>query len=127
MAEPFRNEIDFAFFVVNFGYTKDDYESLTKREIAFIKKAWENKLTFESSIINRAVHTAVYNVNRGKGKRAMELWDRARHQEITKDRSAGYKSLISHIETREREKGKDWVKRLYQANGRIQNQSEKSI
>ena len=78
IAEPYLEDIDFAFFVVNFGYTKKDYESLTKREKAFIYKAWENKVVSDSYNTYNACFTAFYNANRKKNKRALKLWKKKR-------------------------------------------------
>ena len=55
LAEPFQKEMDFAFFVANFGYSKSDYESLTRKEKAFIYKAWENKLVSDNTYLYHAV------------------------------------------------------------------------
>ena len=44
MAKPYKDDMDFAFFAVNFGYTKRDYAELAERDKLFIYKAYENKV-----------------------------------------------------------------------------------
>ena len=70
MAEPYRKELDFAFFAANFGYTKYDYDVLTYAERSFILKAWEDRLIRESYNMYNACFTAFYNANRPKRKKA---------------------------------------------------------
>lgn len=64
--------MDFAFFVANFGYSRTDYDALTRKEKMFIYKAWENKLVADSTHLYNAVFTAVYNATRQKRKRALK-------------------------------------------------------
>ena len=61
IAEPYRNDMDFAFFAVNLGYSKSDYEELTPREVVFIRKAWEEKLVSDNTLMRNAVLNAVSN------------------------------------------------------------------
>ena len=74
IAKPYQREIDFAFFVANFGYSKADYDAITPKEKAFIYKAWENKTISDSYLLYNAVFTAVYNANRPKRKKPLKLW-----------------------------------------------------
>lgn len=105
--------MDFAFFAVNFGYSKSDYEELTPREKAFIYKAWEEKVVAESYMMYNADFTATYNVNRKKNKRALKLWKKSKvrkaDMEIVKDNL----SVIREVEEKE---GKSWVDLVYQRN-----------
>lgn len=114
MAEPYRKDMDFAFFAVNFGYSKSDYDALTWREKAFIYKAWEDKIVRDSYNVYNAVLTATYNVNRPKRKRALKLWKktsiRKANMEIVQDSMV----TICGIEAQE---GKGWIDRVYAANG----------
>ena len=64
IAEPYQKDIDFAFFVVNFGYSRSEYDALTPREIAFIRKAWESKMVADSYNMYNAAFTAYFNANR---------------------------------------------------------------
>ena len=114
MAEPYRKEIDFAFFAANFGYSKAEYEELTLREKAFLQKAWEERQISDSYLLYNAMFTAVYNARRPKNKRALKLWKkksvRRADQDVVKENLAS----IREAECRD---GTDWVRKIYQANG----------
>lgn len=114
IAEPYRKDMDFAFFAVNFGYSKADYEALTPREKIFLLKAWENKLVSDTTFIYNAVFTASYNVNRGRRKRALKLWRKARVQKADMDVVSENLGIIREVEARE---GKGWVDLIYERNG----------
>lgn len=114
MAKPYSKDMDFAFFAVNFGYSKTDYESLTPREKMFIYKAWENKLVSETTHIYNAVFTAVYNCNRPKNKRALKLWRKKRIQKADKEI---VKENLKRIRETESKEGKEWIRRIYAVNG----------
>ncbi|MGL6292838.1 hypothetical protein [Eubacterium aggregans] len=111
MVGSYRNDIDLAFFGVNFGYTKADYETLTPRERAFIYKAFEDKTVQESTLTRNAVMNAVANVNRKKGYRFIDLWKK-RSQPV--DRTE-MQEAIQSVEAMEADK--DWVRLIYEANG----------
>lgn len=66
--------MDFAFFVVHFGFNRADYDALTQRQRAFILKAWEDKTVQDSTLLRNAVLNAVSNAMRGRGKPFRELW-----------------------------------------------------
>lgn len=106
--------MDFAFFAVNFGYSKADYEALTPREKIFLLKAWENKLVSDTTFIYNAVFTASYNVNRGRRKRALKLWRKARVQKADMDVVSENLGIIREVEACE---GKGWVDLIYERNG----------
>ena len=72
-AKPYRNDMDFAFFAVNFGYTRAQFNALTPREIAFLYKAYEDSFVSRSYQLYNACFTAFYNANRGKKRRALKL------------------------------------------------------
>lgn len=114
MAEPYLREIDFAFFAVNFGYSKADYEELTQREKAFIYKAWENKTVADTTFIYNAVFTAMYNVNRRKNKRALKLWRKARVRKADMEVIHDNLKVILEVEDKE---GKSWIDLIYKVNG----------
>lgn len=59
--------MDFAFFCVNFGYSRSDYDQLTLTEKLIIKKRWEDKTVADATLMQRAVEVAVANVFRTKG------------------------------------------------------------
>ena len=68
-AEQFRKSQDFAFFAVQFGYSKADYNALTETERALILKAYENKVVADTNLLAGAVLNAVSNAFRKKGKK----------------------------------------------------------
>lgn len=112
-AEPYQNDIDFAFFAVNFGYSKADYEALTPREKLFIYKANENKIIADSYHIYNAVFTAFYNVNRPKRKRPLKLFRKGAKtadMETVRDNM----KIIQEVDKIE---GDSWVRRIYESNG----------
>lgn len=114
IAEPYQKEIDFAFFAVNFGYSKSDYEALTPREKVFIYKAWENKQVSDTTFLYNAVFTAMYNVNRGKNKRALKLWRKSQVQKADMEIVQNNLNTIFEIERNESE---DWIELIYKKNG----------
>ncbi len=102
-------ERDFAFFAVNFGYSKKDYESLTPTEKAFIIKAYETKTVNDSTFIRNAVYNAINNAFRGKNKRFIELWKKQQkydEEEIEND--------LKIIKENEEKEGKGWIALIYQ-------------
>ena len=113
IAESYQREIDFAFFVVNFGYSKADYEALTPKEIAFIRKAWETKMVTESYNMYSAAFTACYNANRPKRKKALKLWKKAKVKKADMEIIQENMQTIREVEERE---GKGWVSAIYKAN-----------
>lgn len=114
LAKPYQKEIDFAFFAVNFGYSKSDYEELTPKEKAFIYKAWEEKIVSDSYQIYNAVFTATYNCNRKKGKRALKLWKKAKVRKADMETVHNNLAIIKEVDRKE---GTSWVDKIYRANG----------
>lgn len=114
MAEPYRRDIDFAFFAVNFGYSRRDYEELTPREIYFIRKAYENKMVSESYLTYNAVFTATYNVNRKKNKKALKLWKKSKVQKADIETVHDNLKIVHEVEEKE---GKGWIDRILEVNG----------
>jgi len=106
--------MDFAFFAVNFGYSKSDYLALTQTEKLFIVKAYENKVVADSNVLNMAVANAVANVLRKKGKRPQKLWKRKSRIIVDKE---VMQSTIKQIIKHEQQTGKGWVEKIYKANG----------
>lgn len=113
MAKDYQKEIDFAFFVVNFGYSKSDYEMLTPCEKAFIYKAWENKAVSDSTMFRDAALNAISNAFRKKNKRFIRLWKK-KQKKANKD---VIKENLHVIEEAEKKEGKGWVDLIYQTNG----------
>ncbi len=114
IAKPYQKEIDFAFFAVNFGYSKTDYEELTPKEKAFIYKAWEEKIVSDSYHVYNAVFTATYNVNRGKNKKALKLWRKAKVRKADMEIIQDNLKIIREVEQKE---GTAWIEKIYRANG----------
>ncbi len=113
IAEPYQKDIDFAFFVVNFGYSKSDYDSLTPRQIAFIRKAWENKMVTDSYNMYNAAFTAYYNANRPKRKKALKLWKKTKVKKADMETIRENIKIIREVESAE---GTGWVDAIYKAN-----------
>lgn len=112
MAKPYREDMDFAFFAVNFGYTKRDYAELTERDKQFIYKAYENKIVSWSTLARDAVLNAVSNALRKKNKRFMKLWKKRSKKA---DQETIAENLQTVMEIEEKEKG--WIDVIYKANG----------
>lgn len=112
MAKPYKDQMDFAFFVVNFGYTKRDYLELSEVEKLFIMKAWENYTVSWSTLVRDAVFNAVGNALRKKNKRFRKLWKK-RQMKADKEVIRENTKTINEIEKRE----KGWIDRIYAANG----------
>lgn len=113
LAEPYRNDMDFAFFAVNLGYSKGDYYELTPREAAFIRKAWEEKLVSDNTLMRNAVLNAVSNALRKKNARFRELWKKL-GRTVDKEKAVDNLNLVHEIEEKE---GKGWIDKILQANG----------
>ncbi len=77
------------------------------REVAFIKKAWEDKLVMDTSLINKAVLNATYNAGRGK-KKAMPLWQKKPRTVDKKEAQAEFKQIAES----EQQKGFVWIKKI---------------
>jgi len=114
MAKSYATAQDFAFFVVNFGYTKRDYDALTELEKLFIRKAYETKLINDTTYMRNAVLNATINANRKKGKKFVDLFKK---KQIKADKEYNENALKTIIETEQKE-GKSWVDKLYAGIGR---------
>lgn len=64
--------------------------------------------------IYNAVFTALYNVNRGKGKRAI---DPLRRKKVQKADRALIVENMKTIKQVEQTEGKGWIEKIYKANG----------
>ena len=106
--------MDFAFFAVNFGYSKRDYLDLTPSDKLFILKAWENRVISDSYNIYNASFTAFYNVNRPKRKRALKLWKKKSVKKADMDVIRDNVTVAREVIEKE---GINWVDQIYKANG----------
>lgn len=113
IAKPYQREIDFAFFVANFGYSKADYDAITPKEKAFIYKAWENKTISDSYLLYNVVFTAVYNANRPKRKKPLKLWKKRGQRIVDMETVNENLKIVKQIDQQE---GDSWVRKVYQAN-----------
>ncbi len=113
-AKNYRNDIDFAFFVANFGYSKSEYNELTPRERAFIYKAWENKVISDTTNIYNAVYTATYNVNRPKRKKALKLFKKRSTHKVNEEVVRDNLNVVKQVE---KEEGISWIDLIYKKNG----------
>lgn len=113
IAKDYSTEIDFAFFFVHFGTSKDEYLELTDREKIFIRKAWEEKTVRDTTFLRNAVLNAVSNALRKKSAKFQELWTKMQ-QPLDKELAKNHLALIQEVEETE---GKSWVDLVYQENG----------
>lgn len=101
-----------AFFVVNLGFSKEDYYHLTLTEREFILKAWEERELREHELIRNDVLNAVCNALRGKGQRFIELFSKP--QKPADKLKA--KQYIQIAEQSNQNDG-DWIRKIYESNG----------
>lgn len=114
LAEPFHKEMDFAFFASNFGYSKADYNAITKKEQAFLIKAIETRIVSQTTLMYNAIYTAVYNAMRPKNKRALKLWIKPKTQRANMQTASENLRIVNEVEEKE---GKGWIDQIYRANG----------
>lgn len=113
MAKPYQNDLDFAFFCVNFHYSKADYEALTPREKMFIYKEWENKIVSDTTHLRNAFMNGYINARRKKNKRLIPLWKKkgkCADKDVVKD---NLQAITENI----KKEGRSWIDLIYQANG----------
>lgn len=110
---PYSDYMDFAFFAVNFGYSRADYDALTLTEKAFIIKAYETKIVNDSTFIRNAVLNAVNNAFRKKGKQFIKLWKK--QGAIEKDE---VDNALHIVKENEKAEGKDWIALIYKGQER---------
>lgn len=82
--------------------------SLTPREIAFVKKAWEDKTVRDSELLHKAVLLAEYNVNRGKRK-YRKLWEKKKQQPVD---PVAKDALFQEVLEQENKKGQGWIDKV---------------
>lgn len=112
MRKPYLQDIDFAWFVVNFNYTKADYLALTPREKAFIYKAYETKTVNQSTLLRDTVLNAISNSKRRRGASVFKLWKKhAKKADISTVRDN--MKVIAEIEKNDT----GWIDKIYAANG----------
>lgn len=107
-AKPYQDDMNFAFFAVNFNYSKTDYNELTPREVKFILKAYETKTVRDSTLIRDCVYNAVNNALRKKGKAFKKLWKKL--PQVMSDEE--YEESVNAVLETEKKEGKSWVDEL---------------
>lgn len=112
-ADRYRDVSDFAFFAVNFGYSRKDYNNLTPTEKAFIMKAYENKVIDVTTFIRDSVLNAVNNAFRGKHRRLIELWKK-KPKKVNREE---IDNVLDIIKKNQEIEGDEWIKLIYQKKG----------
>lgn len=113
LAKPFHREMELAFFIVEIGMTKSEYEQLTETEKLFIRKRYEQKFINETTWMRNATLNAINNAFRKKNKKFIDLFPK-KQKKADKEYN---KNAIKTILEMEEKNGKGWVAKIYQANG----------
>lgn len=119
LARDFSYEKELAFFVVQIGMSRNEFDNLTEKEKLFIRKEHENKFISDTTWMRNAVLNAEANINRGKNKRFIDLFPKK--QVANKEYND---NAIKNILVMEETHGKSWVDRIYKANGMKKPSSE---
>jgi len=109
LSEPFSDEKELAFFVVNIGLSITEFLGLTEKQKMFIRKEFELKIKREAGLAFKAMSTALFNVYRKKNKAAMELWDKPKTQKALIEFN---EQAIETVQRMEKENGKSWVDKV---------------
>lgn len=104
--------MELAFFVVEVGMSKAEYEQLTETEKMFIRKRHEQKFINETTWLRNAVLNAVNNALRKKGKKFIDLFPKAPKKADKEYNENAIKTILEM----EEKKGKGWVEKIYRAN-----------
>ena len=105
--------MELAFFVVEIGMTKSEYEQLTETEKLFIRKRYEQKFINETTWMRNATLNAINNSFRKKNKKFIDLFPK-KPQKADKEYNENAIKAILEIEEKN---GKSWVEKIYRANG----------
>jgi hypothetical protein len=113
LAEPFKYERELAFFVVNLGRSREEFEDFTEKEKLFIQKEYETKFINDTTWTRNAVLNGVSNAMRKKGAKFIDLFKRKNPRaDIEFNENA-----INTILDMEKKKGKSWVQKIYEKMG----------
>lgn len=108
---PYEGVRDYAFFRVNLGMHRQEYDFLTPLEREFMLKAYEDRMVTNVHRIYSACFAASYNVGRRKGKRAIEPLRKAQSKnQIDPELLESQISIIREIDQKE---GTAWVDKVY--------------
>ena len=106
--------------MANFGYSRADYDALTPAEAALIRRAYEDRVVTETTLIRDAVANAITNTHRKRGKKAVPLWKKR----VEKKDGEILRERVSDIREIER-KEEGWIKRIYAASrGKIKKKGK---
>ena len=81
-SKGFEYEKTLAFFIVNLGFTRKEFDELTRKEMLFILKAWENKIVMQSQLQANAFYNAYCNANRKKNTSPIPLWEKKNKKQV---------------------------------------------
>jgi hypothetical protein len=112
LARDFSYEKELAFFIVQIGMSRAEFDNLTEKEKMFIRKEHENKFISDTTWMRNAVLNAEANANRGKNKKFIDLFPKKQVADKEYNEDA-----IKNILEMEKTNGKSWVDRIYKANG----------
>lgn len=112
--------MELAFFIVEIGMSKSEYESLTEVEKMFIRKRYEQKLINDTTWMRNAMLNAINNALRKKNKKFIDLFPK---KQVKADKEYNEKAIKNILEIEER-KGKSWVDKILRANGIKRPQTE---
>ena len=100
-AALFSEEMDFAWFVAKFGWSKAEYNQITPVERRFIKKEYESDTVERQALMQSTFELAIANVMRKKGKKYKKLFKRikkiADDQPLTRDEAKQVKRALAKL------------------------------
>lgn len=70
----FDRQRDYAYFAVKFGWTYEEYASLTPVQKLFVRKEIEKQTVSDTELLMAVVESAIANVHRKKGQKRRNLW-----------------------------------------------------
>ena len=112
LRKEYRVDIEFAWFAVNLGYDREQFDMLTQREIAFIKKEWENKVVFDTTMMFKAIMTGFANAYKKKGGRPKKIWEKLKGKQLAQEEVATRKKELEIAKQIAKKSGTDWIKKI---------------
>ncbi len=94
--------------MVNFGFSRREYDDLTKKEKAFIVKEWETKLVRDVTFARDAHLNAIVNGTPRKSRRFIELFKKKPKKTDAEELRNTYEGILAY----EKQKGTSWVDRI---------------
>lgn len=108
----FSYEREFAFFSVNFGMARADFESLTEVEKLFFYKEYETKQVTFFTYARNSVLNGVINAMKKKTAKFVELFKK-KQAKVDKGFNQKAVEVVNEIEKRD---GKSWVQKIFKEN-----------